>query len=86
MKHKYLHIFYDQDVPYMLMPINRRSKFDPLKGQLQGQQERGERGECSLAAFDPSNKRIRTKNIFKIYMENFNFSFFFFLLTITIHI
>ena len=41
----------------------------PLKGQFQGQQTRGERGECS-------NKRIRTKNIFKIHMENFNFLFF----------
>ena len=48
--------------------------FLSLKGQLQG--PFNERGECSLAAFDPSNKRIRTKNIFKIYMENFNFFFF----------
>ena len=71
-----------------------------LKGHLQGQQERGERGKKTLPAFaarllnqqergergECSNKHIRTKNIFKIYMENFNFLFFFFLLTITIHI
>ena len=41
-----------------------------LKGQFQGQQTRGERGECL-------NKRIRTKNILKIHMENFNFFIFF---------
>ena len=47
--------------------------------RLLNQQERGERGECS-------NKHIRTKNILKIHMENFNFIYIFFLLTITIHI
>ena len=71
-----------------------------LKGHLQGQQERGERGKGTLPVFaarllnqqtrgdrgECPNKRIRTKNIFKIHMENFNFFFFFFLLTITIHI
>ena len=71
-----------------------------LKGQFQGQQTRGERGKKTLPAFaarllnlqergergECSNKRIRTKNIFKIHMENFNFFIFFLLLTITIHI
>ena len=57
----------------------RRETTVDLKGHLQGQQERCERGECS-------NKRIRTKNNFKIYMENLIFLFFFLLLTITIHI
>ena len=68
-----------------------------LKGQFQGRQTRGQCGKKTLPAFtvrllnqqtrcergECSNKRIRTKNIFKIHMENFNF---FFLLTIAIHI
>ena len=80
--------------------LKQVKSFKTLKGHLQGQQERGERGKGTLPAFaarllnqqdrgergECSNKHIRTKNIFKIYMENFNFLFFFFLLTITIHI
>ena len=48
----------------------KKSNHPALKGQFQGQQTRGECGkktlpafecgECSLAAFDPSKKRIRT--------------------------
>ena len=78
----------------------KRRREGRLKGCFQGQQTRGERGKKTLPAFaarllnqqtrgdrgECLNKHIRTKNIFKIYVENFNFLYFFFLLTITIHI
>ena len=96
MKYKNMRHFYNSWGLFMYLIIYKHT----LKGQFQGQQTRGERGKKTLPAFaarllnqqtrgerrECSNKRIRTKNIFKIHMENFNFLFFFFLLTITIHI